>query len=112
MGSVYFISFSTELDFAQVRAGPVQDQCLFMVCRHVVLTCTGRHPCQGSDQHRFIFNTLKSVNRTTYPWLVVNLHRPYLEPSVYGNNDKSDIFNQFDLDNAFAGERLRWGLRW
>lgn len=73
VGSVYFIAFSTELDFAQ-----------------------------GSDQHRFIFNTLKSVNRTTYPWLVVNLHRPYLLPSVYGNNDKSDIYNQFDLDNAFA----------
>lgn len=38
--------------------------------------------------------------------LVVNLHRPYLLPSVYGNNDKSDIYNQFDLDNAFAGENL------
>ena len=23
---------------------------------------------------------------------------------MYGNNDKSDIYNQFDLDNAFAGE--------
>jgi len=52
-GPIFFIQFSTEIDFGE-----------------------------GSAQHDFIYNTLKSVNRTTFPWLVVGFHRPYLEPSV------------------------------
>ncbi|KAL3138574.1 hypothetical protein ABBQ32_006345 [Trebouxia sp. C0010 RCD-2024] len=71
-GPIFFIQFSTELDFSQ-----------------------------GSAQHDFIYRELKAVNRTIFPWLVVGFHRPYLEPSVYGNNDKSDIRNQADLQAAF-----------
>ena len=53
-GPIFFIQFSTEIDFGE-----------------------------GSAQHDFIYNELKSVNRTIYPWLVVGFHRPYLEPSVH-----------------------------
>ena len=52
-GPIFFIQFSTDIDFGE-----------------------------GSAQHDFIYNALKSVNRTTFPWLVVGFHRPYLEPSV------------------------------
>lgn len=71
-GPIFFIQFSTEIDFGE-----------------------------GSAQHDFIYNALKSVNRTTFPWLVVGFHRPYLEPSVYGPNNKADIQNQQDLQAAF-----------
>lgn len=52
-GPVFFIQFSTEIDFGE-----------------------------GSPQHDFILQALKAVNRTVFPWLVVGFHRPYLEPSV------------------------------
>ena len=52
-GPIFFIQFSTEIDFGE-----------------------------GSAQHDFIYKALSSVNRTTFPWLVVGFHRPYLEPSV------------------------------
>ena len=52
-GPIFFIQFSTEIDFGE-----------------------------GSAQHDFILKELQAVNRTTFPWLLVGFHRPYLEPSV------------------------------
>jgi hypothetical protein len=80
-GPIYFIQFSTEVDFAT-----------------------------GSDQFNFIYNELSTVNRTIYPWLVVGFHRPYFEPSVYGTTITGDVDNQRDLQDAFDDLFVQYGV--
>lgn len=44
-------------------------------------------------------------------WLVVGLHRPYFEPSVYGTAITGDIDNQNDLQSAFDDLFVQYGVR-
>ena len=44
-------------------------------------------------------------------WIVVGLHRPYFEPSVYGTSITGDINNQKDLQSAFDDLFFQYGVR-
>ncbi len=53
-----------------------------------ILTISPYYPFEdGTDQYNWFSTTIKSLNRTLYPWLIVSVHTPfYLTYSVSENS--------------------------
>lgn len=79
---------------------------------HTVML-SSEHDCtEGSSQHAWFLNDLKSVDRQVTPWLIVELHRPMYNSENYPSDYSTglgiarcyeDLLVEYEVDMVLAG---------
>lgn len=88
---------------------------------HFVQLSTEQLVSPGSEQYQFLQNDLRSINRSTTPWVIVGWHRPqYVNQPNFSNvtgdstvaerllNDVEPLFGEYQVDVVLSGHIHRY----